>query len=98
MSNEPTEPETLDQRRKRAAYRSNYRGTKEMDWFVGKYAAARLDGMSEQQLGLFEKLLGIPDPELQVWLLDPSLIADMDIGPLVAEMHAFHGLGGRKPS
>ncbi|MEL6227959.1 MAG: succinate dehydrogenase assembly factor 2, partial [Pseudomonadota bacterium] len=39
--------QTLEVRRRRAAYRSNYRGTKEMDWLLGKFADAHVPQMAE---------------------------------------------------
>ena len=54
------EAETGDRlllRRKRALYRAQYRGTKEMDWMIGRYAVAKLDAMSLDQLQTFETFL-----------------------------------------
>lgn len=92
MSTPTPEMAALDQRKRRASYRAHYRGTKEMDWLVGKFADARLPGMDEGQLTLFEALLAMPDPDLQLWIVEPHLVADRDIGPLVADMNAFHDL------
>ena len=50
----------LDLRRRRAAYRSAHRGVKEMDWLLGRYADARLAGMSETELAEFERLIDLP--------------------------------------
>lgn len=81
-------------RRRRAAFRAAHRGTKEMDWLVGRYAEAHLDGMDEAALTRFERLLEMPDPEVQRWLLDGSAGAPGEIGALIADMRKFHGLGG----
>lgn len=77
-------------RRKRAAYRAAHRGTKEMDWLLGRYADARLDGMTEEQLGEFEALLAAPDPELQAWILNAATIPDDRYAALIVELRAFH--------
>ncbi|HRK17841.1 MAG TPA: succinate dehydrogenase assembly factor 2 [Hyphomicrobiaceae bacterium] len=95
MSTPTADARSIEQRKRRASYRAHYRGTKEMDWLVGKFADARLDAMDEGQLALFEILLAVPDPDLQSWIVDPTLVADRDIGPLVAEMSAFHDLSPR---
>lgn len=92
MTTPPDTAASIEQRKRRASYRAHYRGTKEMDWLVGKFADARLPDMTEGQLKLFETLLALPDPDLQSWILEPALVADKDIGPLVADMNAFHGL------
>lgn len=82
----------LDTRRRRAAYRAAHRGTKEMDWLVGRYADARLETMHGDTLDRFERLLEISDPELQRWILAPAEIAGSEFADLVADIRAFHGL------
>jgi antitoxin CptB len=82
----------LDLRRRRAAYRASHRGTKEMDWLLGRYAEARLAGMSEPVLTEFEALLAAPDPELQLWIMDANAIPDDRYAGLIRELRAFHKL------
>jgi antitoxin CptB len=83
----------LDSRRRRAAYRASHRGTKEMDWVLGRFAEARLAGMSADALGLFEGLLTLPDPDLRNMLLPPHIAPPAEFAELVAAVRAFHGLG-----
>ncbi len=80
----------LDIRRRRASYRAAHRGTKEMDWLLGRYAEAKLDAMSEAKLTEFEDFLNGSDPELQVWILDVSTVPDDRYAGLVQELRAFH--------
>ena len=82
----------LETRRRRAAFRANHRGTKEMDWLLGKYADAHLGGMGEPELKLFETLIEMPDPDLQSWILDPAPIEGREIAPLVDALRSFHKL------
>lgn len=82
----------IELRRRRALYRASHRGTKEMDWLLGRYAEARLPEMGEDELGRFERLLALPDPELQKWILDPATLADSDIAPDIALLRRFHDL------
>ncbi|MFN3868341.1 MAG: succinate dehydrogenase assembly factor 2 [Hyphomicrobiaceae bacterium] len=82
----------IETRRRRAAYRAHHRGTKEMDWLVGRYADARLDGFDAAALTRFERFLEIADPELQRWLLAPELASGGEFGDLVRDVRAFHGL------
>ena len=84
----------LDTRRRRALYRANYRGTKEMDWLLGKFAEAKLASMDADSLAHFERFLVLPDPELNAWLLDPKRITGLEFADLVAAVRAFHGLDG----
>ena len=50
----------LDERRRRAAYRATHRGTKEMDWLLGRYAEAHLASMPDAELDEFERLIQEP--------------------------------------
>jgi antitoxin CptB len=83
----------IETRRRRAAYRAAHRGTKEMDWLIGRYAGARLDGMEEAELASFERFLSLPDPELRDWILDPSL-GETDFTATIRDLRRFHGLDG----
>ncbi len=58
--------------RRRAAYRASHRGTKEMDFILGRYAEAHLAGMSPDEMGDFERFLTIPDPVLTDWFQQGS--------------------------
>lgn len=89
-----------DIRRRRAAWRACHRGTKELDILVGRYAAARLEAMTDAELTHFEDFLNVQDPDLQVWLLgngqDAAAAAPGDakapFQALVADLRRFHGL------
>ncbi len=82
----------LDERRRRADYRAMHRGTKEMDWLLGRYANARLAGMSDAELDEFEILLAMPDPQLQAWLMGGERFDDSDLAPLLRRIRSFHGI------
>ena len=84
----------IDSRRRRAAYRANHRGTKEMDWVLGRYADAALAGMSAETLALFEQLLTLPDPDLRDMILPPQTKAPAAFAELIAAVRSFHGLEG----
>lgn len=84
--------EDLETRRRRAAYRASHRGTKEMDWMLGRFAEGALPGMAEGALGRFERLLTLPDPELQDMILDPHTVLDDEFVELIVALRVFHGL------
>jgi antitoxin CptB len=79
-------------RRRRALYRACHRGTKEMDWMLGRFAQAALADMSADRLGLFEHLLALPDPDLQDMILHPEMAPGGEFADLVAAVRAFNGL------
>jgi antitoxin CptB len=80
-------------RRRRAAYRATHRGTKEMDWVIGRFAEQALASLDGARLAAFEELLGLPDPVLHEMVVDGAPVADETIAALVAEIRAFHWLG-----
>ena len=79
-------------RRRRAVFRAGHRGTKEMDWLMGRFAESRVSGMPPQVLAEFERLLQMPDPELHDMILYPEIAPAGDFAALIAELRSFHGL------
>ena len=82
----------VESRRRRAAFRAAHRGTKEMDWLVGRFADAHLSDMSPEGLAMFEKALEIPDPVLHDMILYPHTAPAGEFAGLVSQIRAFHGL------
>jgi len=67
-----------ESRRKRAIYRAEHRGTKELDLLLGQFAHALFDGAivghpepfsDNQRLAIVEWLIAQPDHALQPWLI-----------------------------
>ena len=54
----------IDQLKKKIIYRSNYRGTKEMDNLLGTFTKQNIDDLNYQELFDLEKLLNIDDTNL----------------------------------
>ena len=54
----------IDQLKKKIIYRSNYRGTKEMDKLLGAFTTKYIDELNKQDLINLEKLLDIDDNNL----------------------------------
>ena len=55
---------------KKLLYRSNHRGTKEMDLLIGGFANENLNKLNSDELKEFELLLNFTDKELSSWLVD----------------------------
>jgi len=79
-------------RRRRALFRAGHRGTKEMDWLIGRFAEARLAHMPVGTLAAFERLLLVPDPELHDMILHPEIAPPGEHAELIAQVRTFHGL------
>jgi antitoxin CptB len=54
----------IDELKKKIIYRSNYRGTKEMDKLLGAFTKAYINELTEDDLIKLEKLLDIDDSNL----------------------------------
>ena len=54
----------IDELKKKILYRSNYRGTKEMDKLLGTFVKTYIDNLNEKDLINLEKLLDIDDTNL----------------------------------
>ena len=54
----------IDELKKKIIYRSNYRGTKEMDKLLGAFTRKYIDELSEYDLKQLDKFLNIDDTNL----------------------------------
>ena len=54
----------IDELKKKIIYRSNYRGTKEMDKLLGKFVKKYINELEEEDLVDLDKLLNIDDTNL----------------------------------
>jgi len=82
----------VESRRRRAAFRAGHRGSKEMDWLIGRFAQARLADMPLETLIAFERLLLVPDPDLHDMVLLPEIAPAGEFAELVGQLRSFHGL------
>lgn len=89
----PEPDNDLDARRRRAHYRAGHRGTKEMDWLLGRFAEAELSRMDGAELDAFEEFIALPDPDIQRWLLTQDAAPPEGMaGRFVARLKLFHDL------
>jgi len=58
----------IDELKKKIIYRSNYRGTKEMDKLLGAFVKKYINDLSDDDLFKLEKLLNIDDSNLYNFL------------------------------
>ena len=68
----------IDELKKKIIYRSNYRGTKEMDKLLGAFVKKYINDLSDDDLVKLEKLLDIDDSNLYNFLngLETDLIIE----------------------
>lgn len=79
-------------RRRRALYRAAHRGTKEMDWLLGRFAQAVVERMNEHRLLAFEQLIVAPDTEIELAIKGGAPLGQADLDTLISELRSFHGL------
>jgi antitoxin CptB len=82
----------LGLRRRRALWRATHRGSKEMDFLLGRFAEAALDGMNAAEIGVFERLIDTPDPDIEMSLFGGRLLGEADLDELIGRLRRFHGL------
>ena len=82
----------LGMRRRRALWRATHRGSQEMDFLLGRFAKAALDGMNAAEIGVFERLIDTPDPDVEMSLFGGQSLGEADLDELVARLRRFHGL------
>lgn len=78
---------TRDTRIRRLIYRSRSTGTKELDQWLSRFAAATLKDLSDDALDEYEQLLELPAGDLWDWLSGQTL-APRD-GPVARALAAF---------
>ena len=92
-TDETMAPASMEVRVRRARYRATHRGTKELDWVIGRYAEKLAPSMSESEMDLFERFLTVPDPEIHAWIMTPGIIPLTDFSGIIRDIKAFHGIG-----
>ena len=82
----------LGMRRRRALWRATHRGSKELDFLVGRFAEHALDGMNANEIALFERLIEAPDPAIESCVLEGYSLGEPDLNELIERLRRFHGL------
>ena len=82
----------LGTRRRRALWRATHRGSKEMDFLLGRFAAQKLNGMMGPDLTVLERLIDVADPEIERSLYEGGSLGAPDLDELMRHMRRFHGL------
>ena len=82
----------LDIRRKRLLFRCWHRGTREMDLILGRFADAKIESLSDNELDALERLIEVPDPDLYAALIGDRPIAPEHAGPLFDCLKRFRAV------
>jgi antitoxin CptB len=82
----------LGMRRRRALWRATHRGSKEMDFLLGRFAERTLDRMNAVEIAVFERLIDVADPAIEACVLEGSSLGERDLDELIDRLRRFHGL------
>jgi len=77
-----SDDETTQNTRRRLIFRSDHRGTKEMDLLLGSFAIKYVPDMSVDELTQFEEILTENDPNLYNWITGKEPEPDTIKSPL----------------
>ena len=78
-----------DHRIKRLKYRANHRGIKEMDIILGRFANAQLDGMDDDHLDDFERLMQESDRDLLTWFTHETPMPIEELAGIFSQVAEF---------
>lgn len=79
----------LDARRRKVKFRAWRRGFREMDLLMGSFADAHLEGMSDDDVAEFERLLSTPDWEVYAWLVGQKQVPSNFQSSLLTKMMEY---------
>jgi antitoxin CptB len=82
----------LGMRRRRALWRATHRGSKEMDFLLGRFAEQALNRMNAAEIAVFERLIDTPDPAIESGVLEGYSLGDSALDELIDRLRRFHGL------
>jgi antitoxin CptB len=71
---------------KRLTYRSLHRGCKETDLVLGTYCTRMIEGLSDDELVLFEAFLDEDDAEIWAWLTEKTPCPNPEYTPLLHQL------------
>jgi antitoxin CptB len=82
----------LGMRRRRALWRATHRGSKEMDFLLGRFAEREVEAMDGAEIAALERLIEMPDPAIEASVRKGQSLGDPDLDELIARVRRFHGL------
>ncbi|SRR5690606_23268633 len=78
----------LDVRRRKLLYRAGHRGMKEMDLLLGGYVESHIRDLSNEALGVLERLLDESDQDLLAWMTGQKPVPERWDGELFRDIVA----------
>jgi antitoxin CptB len=85
--------EKLELRCRKLKFRAWHRGTREMDFVLGRFADAALADLGEAEITQLEALMEVPDSDLFVWISGQAPVPANYDTPVFRRLCAFHHEG-----
>jgi antitoxin CptB len=79
----------MDARRRRALFRAQRRGIKELDLVFGAFAEAHLPVLDETSLARFEAFLDVPEWRMFGWIMGHEDVPDVYDNDVLALLRAY---------
>ncbi|MGB3752565.1 MAG: succinate dehydrogenase assembly factor 2 [Parerythrobacter sp.] len=86
MTSSPSDSPDLNARKRRAAFRSWHRGTREADYMIGGYFDRYGADWDDSELAWFEALLDHDDVDVMAWALKTQPVPDRFAGTQMETM------------
>lgn len=81
----------FEARRRRALYRATHRGSKEVDFLLGRFAQQSIESMSEDEIEILERLIDAPDPEIAASFYEGQTLGETALDAMMERLRRFHG-------
>lgn len=81
--------EGMDARRRKALFRAQRRGFRELDLIFGAFAEAHLAALDPGQLDRFEAFLGVPDWRMYGWIVGQESVPEDYNNDVFALLRAY---------
>ncbi len=63
-----------------------------MDYLLGRFTEQAIDSMNADEIAVLERLIEMPDPQIELSVYEGYSLGERDLDTLVARMRQFHGL------
>jgi len=63
-----------------------------MDYLLGRFAEQAIDSMNGDEIAVLERLIEMPDPQIELSVYEGYSLGERDLDALVARVRQFHGL------
>jgi antitoxin CptB len=63
-----------------------------MDYLLGRFTEQAIDSMNGDDIALLERLIEMPDPQIELSVLEGYSLGERDLDALLDRIRRFHGL------